>query len=440
MTAELQGLVLAALAVLGLVNLVLLLRQRGVDEAGLLRAVAEAQRVEGGEIRATLAEAERALRDRAERSSIEARSMLGDLEAKIERGQGDQRTVLETRLGSLSTQAAREAGEQRVLLETKLREMGEQSVQRLAAIQHSVNAQLAQSIEKSIEKEMQGSFQRVIDQFGLVQKAMTDVQAVTGQIGDLKRLFSNVKARGGWGEGQLRALLVDILPEGAWHANRRLRDDSDDVVEFVLVMPSHAQPRPFLALDAKFPSEDYDRLLLASEAGHAEDERAARKALEARLRGEARKIASKYIVPPVTVDFAVMFLPTDGLYVEAARMPGLIEGIGREHRVLVMSPALLPGLVRSVHIGAMSLTIAENAERIGRTLGAVRAEFRRIDDVLGKLEKQTGTANRTVAAARVRTKAMERTLKNVEIVSGPEAALVLPLEDALLDDGNENED
>lgn len=413
MSIEVLAIGVGVLVVLAALNLLLLMRQRGVDEAGLLRAVVEAQRAEGADLRAALAATERALSTRAEQSRLEAHSLLG----------------------GLATQMVRDGGEQRVLLETKLREMADASAHRLAAIQRSVNEQLQQSIEK----EMQGSFQRVIDQFGLVQKAMTDVQAVTGQIGDLKRLFSNVKARGGWGEGQLRALLVDILPEGAWHANRRLRDDSDDVVEFVLVMPSHAQPRPLLALDAKFPSEDYERLLLASEAGHAEDERAARRALEARLRAEARKIASKYIVPPVTVDFAVMFLPTDGLYVEAARMPGLIEGIGREHRVLVMSPALLPGLVRSVHIGAMSLTIAENAERIGRTLGAVRAEFRKIDDVLGKLEKQTGTANRTVAAARVRTKAMERTLKNVEVVTGPEAATVLPLDDLLLD-GDDEED
>ena len=427
MSTELLGAGLAVLVVLALLNLLLLLRPRG-EGAGLLAAVQEAQRVEGGETRASLAAAERALGDRAERAAAEMRALFANLDARAAREGAEQRTLLEARLGGLATQSAREGGEQRVLLEAKLREMAEASAQRLAAIQHSVNAQLAQSIEK----EMQGSFQRVIDQFGLVQKAMTDVQAVTGQIGDLKRLFSNVKSRGGWGEGQLRAILADILPEGAWQANRKLRADSDEVVEFVLVMPAQGQPRPVLALDAKFPSEDYDRLLLASEAGQADEERAARRALETRLRGEARKIAAKYIVPPVTVDFAVMFLPTDGLYVEAARMPGLIESIGREHRVLVMSPALLPGLVRSVHIGAMSLTIAENADRIQRMLGAVRAEFRRIDEVLARLERQTGTVNKTVAATRVRTRAMERTLRTMEVLDGAEAEAALGIEEAAL--------
>lgn len=424
MTTDVLGVLLGVLILLALANLVLLLRARRTDEAGLLRAITDAQRVEGGETRATLAQAERALRDRAEHASMELRALMTDLEARMVREQADQRTVLETRLGGLATQASREGGEQRVLLETKLREMADTAQQRLLAIQHSVGAQLAQSIEK----EMQGSFQRVIDQFGQVQKAMTEVQAVTGQIGDLKRLFSNVKSRGGWGEGQLRAILTDILPESGWQANCKLRVDSDDVVEFVLVMPAQGHPRPLLALDAKFPSEDYDRLLLAAEAGQADEERAARKALEARLRAEARKIATKYIVPPVTVDFAVMFLPTDGLYVEASRMPGLLDSIGREYRVMVMSPALLPGLVRSVHIGAMSLTIAENARRIERTLGAVRTEFRRIDEVLAKLERQSGTLSKTVATTRHRTQQMQKALNKVEVISGPEAEALLPLD------------
>ena len=400
-------LALGLLVLLAALNLLLLRRRRAPDEAALLQRIAEAQRHDGADTRATLAATERALTTRAEQSRLEAHSMLGEMK----------------------TQMAREGGEQRAMLESKLREMAEASAQRLAAIQHSVNTHLADTIEK----QMQGSFQRVIDQFGLVQKAMGDVQAMTGQIGDLKRLFANVKSRGVWGEGQLRAILVDILPEGAWEANRKLRTDSDEVVEFVLVMPTHGHPRPLLALDAKFPAEDYDRLLQASEAGHAEDERAARRALETRLRTEAKKIAAKYIVPPVTVDFAVMFLPTDGLYVEAARMPGLIESIGREHRILVMSPALLPGLVRSVHIGAMSLTIAENAQRIQETLGAVRTEFRKIDGVLATLEKNSGTVSKTVAAARIRTRAMERALKTVEALPGANAAALLQIEDAALD-------
>ena len=413
------GVLLAILV--GLVNLlVLALRGGGVraegeaTRAGLAlvqRSLEAGARAESEAVRAAVERAERALAGRAETVRMEDRAVLHEL----------------------STRLLREQLEARVLLETKLRELGDQQAARLADIQRSVNEKLTESIEK----QMQGSFQRVIDQFAQVQKAMGDVQAVTAQIGDLKRIFTNVKSRGGWGETQLRSLLRDLLPEGGWEENRKLRADSDEAVEFVLVMPSKGYPRPLLALDAKFPAEDYDRLLLASEAGHLEDERAARRALEARFRAEACKIGSKYIVPPVTVDYAIMYLPTDGLYVEAARMPGLIEAMGREHRVLIMGPSLLPALIRTVQVGAMSLTIAENAAQIERMLGAVRTEFRRIDGVLATLEKQTGTVNRTVAATRVRTRAMDRTLRGIELMAGEQVDEVLQIEAVLGGDEGE---
>ena len=365
--------------------------------AVMQRELAAGQRAEVEALRGAMLQSERAVLERAEQGRFEAQAASAGLQTLL----------------------LREQGEQRVLLEAKLREMSEQAAMRLHAIQNSVNAQLSESVAKSVE----GSFQRVLDQFAAVQKAMGDVQAVTGQIGDLKRIFTNVKSRGGWGEAQLRALLEDHLPEGGWEANRKLRADRDEVVEFVLVMPAPGRARPLLAIDAKFPVEDWDRLLLAAEAGDGEGETAARKGLVARLRLEARTIAEKYIVPGVTVDYAVMYLPTDGLYVEAARVPGLIETLGRENRVLVVGPALLPALVRTVAIGAMSLSIAENAGRIERILGGVRAEFGKIDKLLGSLEKQAGTLGNTLAQTRVRTRAMERQLRTVEVVEGAALAL-----------------
>ena len=396
---------LALLLVLALLTIVLLLRQPG---AKLQRALEQGQRAETDVIRASLAATERALTTRAEQSRLEAHSMLG----------------------GLATQLAREQGDQRVLMESKLREMSEHAAARLGDIQRSVNERLGESIEKSV----QGSFQRVIDQFAQVQKAMGDVQAVTSQIGDLKRIFTNVKTRGAWGEMHLRALLEDVLPHGAWEANRKLRADSDDIVEFVLLMPSRAMPRPLLAIDAKFPAEDYDRLLLAAEAGDAAGERSARRGLETRLRLEARKIAGKYIVPPTTVDFALMYLPTDGLYVEAARMPGLIESLNKEHRVLIMGPTLLPALLRTLQLGALTLTIEQRAEEIQRLLGAVRTEFGKMDGVLAKLEKQAGSVSNTIVDARRRTRAMDRTLRSVAVLGPEEAGAALQL--GMLEDEN----
>jgi DNA recombination protein RmuC len=334
--------------------------------------------------------------------------------------------VLAAGLSNLSATMIRDQGDARALLETKLREMAEQAAQRLGAIQHAVNETLAQSIEK----EMQGSFQRVIDQFGHLQKAMTDVQAVTAQIGDLKRIFSSVKQRGTWGETHLRALLEDVFPQGGWEANRKLRDGSDEVVEFAVVMPVRGGQRPLLALDAKFPAEDYDRLLLAAEAGDAEAERAARRGLETRLRQEARKIGEKYINPPVTVDFAVMYLPTDGLYVEAARMPGLIETLNRDHRVLVMGPSLAPALLRTILLGTLTLSIEQRAHDIQNLLGAVRTEMGRMDQVLAKLATNAEKVTKSVEEARRRTRVMDRKLRTVTVLEAAQADAVLELEAA----------
>ncbi|MBV8916377.1 MAG: DNA recombination protein RmuC [Acetobacteraceae bacterium] len=376
-------------------NLVLLLRRSGPNDRLLLMAeqALSLQRAEAETTRIQLASTERAL---------------------------------SAAIGTLASTMIRDQGDARALLETKLREMSEQAALRLGAIQHAVNETLAQSIEK----EMQGSFQRVIDQFGQVQKAMTDVQAVTAQIGDLKRIFSSVKQRGTWGETHLRALLEDLFPQGGWEANRKVREGSDEVVEFAVVMPVRGGQRPLLALDAKFPAEDYDRLLLAAEAGDADGERAARKALEARLRQEARKIGHKYINPPVTVDFAVMYLPTDGLYVEAARIPGLIETLNREHRVLVMGPSLAPALLRTILLGTLTLSIEQRAHEIQDILGAVRAEMGRMDQALAKLATNAERMSKSVEDARRRTRVMDRKLRTVTVLEAAQADAVLELEAA----------
>jgi DNA recombination protein RmuC len=330
---------------------------------------------------------------------------------------------MERRLGLLTTRMAQDEGQNRALMERKLREMSEQMTRRLGDIQRSVNEQLQQAVER----QMQTSFERVIDQFTAVQKAMVDVQAVTAQIGDLKRVFSNVKSRGGWGETQLRALLDDLLPEGSVVANARLREDGQEVVEFAVRMPIRGDQRPLLAIDAKFPTSDYDRLLDAVEAADAEGERAARRALETRLRLEARKISEKYIVPPVTVEFAVLYLPTDGLYAEAARIPGLIDELGQRLRVMVMGPSLLPALLRTVQLGYVTLALEQKAGQIADLLGATKREMLTMDGVLDRLAKTAGTMSRTIDDARRRTRAVGRKLREMETLRPDHADAVLQL-------------
>jgi len=352
-----------------------------------------------------------------------ARAVLLDTERSLAARIGEGRQAMEARLGELATRMVREQGEARVQLEQKLRELAEASARSLADIQRSVNEEL----HRAVEQQMQSSFARVLEQFTAVQKAVGDVQAVAAQIGDLKRVFANVKTRGGWGEAQLRAVLDDLLPDG-YVANARLREESADVVEFALRLPGRGDGARLLPLDAKFPLVDYEALILAAEAGDLEGERVARRGLEARLRLEARKIAEKYILPPVTTDFAVLYLPTDGLYAEVARLPGLLDDIGRQFHVMVMGPALLPALLRTVRLGYVTLALEERAGEIGRLLGAVKSEMLRMDDVLEKLARNAGAMGKSIEEARRRTRVVGRRLREVESLGPVESEAMLMLE------------
>jgi len=353
------------------------------------------------------------LRLLAEQSLAGTRGEAETTRAALSREQGQQRQEIGAHFEAV-----------RGMLESKLRELRVANETKLAEIQKTVNEQL----HAAVEKQMNESFNRVIDQFTAVQKAMGDVQAVTAQIGDIKRLFSNVKTRGGWGETQVRAMLDDILPAGEYKTNCRVRPDSNDVVEFAVRMPVKGLDRPLLPIDAKFPVEDYERLLAASDAGDADAERSAARMLERRIRDEARKIATKYINPPVTVEFAVLYLPTDALYTEVARIPGLIDEIGRECRVLVMGPSLFPALLRTIHLGFVTLALEQKADQIRDLLGATRTEMLTMDEVLGRLAKQAGTFSNTIEAARRRTRAVGRKLRGVEAVEAGRAESLLELE------------
>ncbi len=343
----------------------------------------------------------------------------------LSREQGELRLALAEAQRKSTEQIGAQFETTRSMVEAKLREMREGNESKLAEIQKTVNEQL----HAAVEKQMNESFNRVIDQFAAVQKAMGDVQAVTAQIGDIKRLFTNVKTRGGWGETQVRAMLDDILPPGAYETNRKVRPDSDDAVEFVVIMPMRGEAKPLLPIDAKFPVEDYERLLAASEAGDADGERIATRRLERAVREQARKIAAKYINPPVTVEFAVMYLPTDALYAEVARIPGLTDEIGRECRVLVLGPCLFPALLRTIHLGFVTLALEQKADQVRDLLGATRTEMLKMDEVLDRLAKQAGTFSSTIERARTRTRAVTRKLRGVETVDAAQAEQLLELDE-----------
>jgi DNA recombination protein RmuC len=434
MSVELIGLAIVAIAVIA--ALLVVLRQG--QELQRLRLLAEqalaGTRAEAETTRATIRSSGT---DNVERLTILRGAMeigIEQMRTVLSREQGELRLALADGQLKSADQIAAQFDSTRTLLETKLREMREGNEVKLAEIQKTVNEQLHQAVEK----QMNESFNRVIDQFAAVQKAMGDVQAVTAQIGDIKRLFTNVKTRGGWGETQVRAMLDDILPPGAYETNRKVRPDSNEAVEFVVLMPMKGETRPLLPIDAKFPVEDYERLLAASDAGDVEAERTATRMLERRVRDEAKKIHAKYIYPPVTVEFAVLYLPTDALYAEIARIPGLIDDIGRDCRVLVMGPSLFPALLRTIHLGFVTLALEQKADQIRDLLGATRTEMLRMDEVLDRLGKQAGTFSNTIEAARRRTRAVGRKLRGVEEIAAERAEQLLEIEVADLDQAAED--
>ena len=295
----------------------------------------------------------------------------------------------------------------RVAVEARLTEIASSN----AAAVSTLGETLTRRLHASVEDNMRSSFARVTEQFAAVQTALGDVQAAAGRLADLRRLFGTVRARGAWGERQLKALLDDVLPAGAYEENVRLRPDaSGENVEFALRMPTNDGSARLLAIDAKFPTEGYERLLAADEAGDAEAARAARRALETAIRTEGRRIGSKYVVPPVTVDFAILYLPTDGLYVEVSRLPGVIDDVGRLHRVLVMGPAILPGLLRSIQLGHLTLALGEKAEAVRRLLDATRSDMVRLDVTLERVARGTEATQTAINEARRRVRVLGRRL------------------------------
>jgi DNA recombination protein RmuC len=381
----------------------------------------------GGELQAAIARGQEETGRTISGFTIAQSRLLNDaIAAQRERLDAIEKMLIERlRADAAATQQrlTEEADKSRDRLDARLKEMREANDARLAEINRTVNEQL----HAAVEKQMTESFQRVIDQFDAVQRSMVEVQSVTSQIGDLKRLFSNVKTRGGWGEAQCRALLDDILP-GGYVENFRPREDRGDVVEFGVRMPNRSETPVYLPLDAKFPIEDYERLLQAAESGDAEGERAARRAMGERVRRQASDIAAKYIVPPVTLDFAVLYLPSDSLYAEVARVPGLLDEIGRMQSVLVLGPSLLPAMLRTIQLGHASFALSRNAEAVKEMLGATRTEMQKMDEVLARLGKQASAFGGTIEKARVRTRAIGRKLRGVDAADLGRAREVLELD------------
>jgi DNA recombination protein RmuC len=277
-------------------------------------------------------------------------------------------------------------------------------------------------------QEINRSLEMVNERLEAVHRGLGEMQSLAGGVDDLRRLLTNVKARGTWAEVQLGLILEEFLAPGQYETNVATRAGSSHRVEFAVRLPGRGSDRPvWLPIDSKFPREDYLRLLEASEAGDADAAARAADALARTLRDEAKKIRDKYVDPPNTTDFAVLYLATEGLYAEVTRRPELLAEIQERHRIMVAGPTTLAALLSSLQMGFRTLAIEQRASEVWEVLGAVKAEFGKFGRVLERLKKQLDAASNTVAKAETRTRAMERRLKSVEKVPEGDAPDVLAL-------------
>jgi DNA recombination protein RmuC len=309
-------------------------------------------------------------------------------------------------------------------LNATLRDVQKTTDERLEQVRRTVDEQL----QGTLEKRLGESFRLVSERLEQVHKGLGEMQTLAINVGDLKRVFSDVRARGAWGEIQLGALLEQMLAPDQFARNVSPLG-AGERVEFAIRMPG-AEPggTVWLPIDAKFPQEDYLRLVEASERGDVEAIDYCARQLEMRVRSCARDICSKYIHPPATTDFAILYLPTESLYAEVLRRNGLVEALQRDHRVAVAGPTTLAALLNSLQMGFRTLAIQKQSSEVWKVLGQVRTEFSKYADVLAKVQKKLQEASNTVDQGLTRTRVLERRLRGVET---PESVddLELPLID-----------
>ncbi|MDH3199424.1 MAG: DNA recombination protein RmuC [Myxococcales bacterium] len=399
------------------------------DARDQAEARAEAAKLLRSELRDAREEAAQAARDlREEVSGTQKRGTETLVKTISEIGQA-QTTKFQAFTVQLNTLTESNQGGLRQLRETvdlRLQELHQNNEKKLDQMRHVVDEKL----QSTLEKRLGESFKLVGDRLEAVQKGLGEMRSLASGVGDLKKVLTNVKTRGTWGEVQLGALLEQILTPEQFDRNVQPRLDSRDVVEFAIRLPGPSDDPTqcvWLPIDSKFPQEDYLRLVEASEDGDATAVQQAQSALLRSIQDSARDVGTKYLNPPRTTDFAILFLPTEGLYAEALRHPGLVERLQREHRIVVAGPTTLAAVLNSLRIGFRTLAIEQRSSEVWKVLAAVKTEFGRFGDVLTKVKRQLETAGRTIDETGVRTRAMERKLRTVEELPADAATAVLDL-------------
>ena len=417
--------ILVAMA-LGRVSTLVAAKDAAVREAGELRARLDA-------IAQSAAEHERDMRgdlSMARREQGEAaaglRREVGDRLAQFQHGTQQTLSDANTAQREQLKQFGNELNALTQTVEQKLEALRVENEHKLEQMRATVDEKL----QATLEQRLGASFKLVSDRLEQVHRGLGEMQSLAAGVGDLKRVLQNVKTRGGWGEVQLATLLAEMLTPQQYEANVATRPGSGKRVEFAIRLPGRGDDGVpcWLPIDAKFPLDHWQRLQEALERADVAAAEQSRRALDTFLRAEARVIRENYVAPPHTTDFAIMFLPTEGLYAEMMARPGFADTVQRESRVLITGPMNLAALLNSLQMGFRSLAIERRSSEVWKVLGAVKAEFMKFGEVLATTKRRLDSVSSSIGDAEVRTRQIARRLRDVETLPEPEAM-------KLLDDG-----
>ncbi len=418
-----------ALLLAAVILLTVLLRRTGGQGTGVEQAVRDELRAAREESAGTARE----LREEVGKSQTASAALVVKTIGELGKGQGDALALVTKEIKELAGANEERFAKLRETVDEKLNQLRESNEAKLEEMRRTVDEKLHDTLEKRLGE----SFKLVSDQLEAVQSGLGEMRSLATGVGDLKKVLSNVKTRGILGEVQLGAILEEILTVNQYDTNVRTKPDSGENVEFAVRLPGpdgDSDKCVWLPIDSKFPQEDYQRLVDAADAGDADAVKEATQSLIRSVKNSARDISEKYVSPPDTTDFAIMFLPTEGLYAEVLRQPGLLDELMRTHRIVVAGPTTLAAILSSLRMGFRTLAIEKRSSEVWQVLAAVKTEFGKFGGVLEKLQRQLSTASKTVEETGVRTRAIERRLRGVEELPDSQSEAVLKLDTIAVDD------
>ena len=414
-------LVFAMVAVVQLWTMNRKLEQSRADEVNVAAILREEFRLG----RAEAAEAARQLREEVAKAQQAGNEATAQAVQALGKTQQQSMDGVEGRVKALTESNVGRLDKMRETVGDGLRQLQEANEKKLEQMRATVDEKL----QSTLERRLGESFKLVSERLEAVQKGLGEMQNLATDVGGLKRVLTNVRERGTWGEYQLGDILEQILTPEQYQKNVRPRPNALEVVEYAIRLPGRGDDtQVWLPIDAKFPQEDYQRLLDAVEVADKPAVEQSMVALKRAVNNFAKDISAKYLEPPHTTDFAIMFLPTEGLYAEVLRQSGMVEQLQRDHRVVVAGPTTLAALLNSLRMGFRTLAIEKRSSEVWKVLAAVKTEFGRFGDTLAKVKRQLGAASNTIDSTETRTRAMARQLRDVEALPQSEAGDVLGLD------------